>query len=106
MEWELEWGPHVKALERQARKGRKIAALEKRPLIDDHLLQYWVAWQMLCTTRGRTAGFGASLLDPVSYVEIEAYCRLHGWHGEDAADLAFFVRILDMHVRAAHTKAS
>jgi anthranilate phosphoribosyltransferase len=50
---------------------------------------------MLRQTRVLTAGVGAAVMNPISYAEVAAYATLHRWEGEDAAELAYFVRILD-----------
>lgn len=105
MEWDLEWGPHAKALERHQQRGAKIAALDRKPVVPDYLLPYWAAYLLLSAARRISPGFGTAVADPVSYAEIEAYCRLYGWQGEDAAELAFFVRALELHAsrwRAEH----
>lgn len=101
LEWEFEWLPHAKKLQRAVDRGAKIPALERRPRVSGYLIQYWNAYKELQLTRRGPVG-ARELPPPIQYAEILAYAQLHGWEGEDAADLTYFVRVLESHLIYLH----
>ena len=43
----IEWGPQVKALEREQERGRTIQALDNRPALLPHLIFIWNCYSMM-----------------------------------------------------------
>ncbi|MEE8598473.1 MAG: hypothetical protein V3S69_02980 [Dehalococcoidales bacterium] len=69
----------------------KVPELDDDPeLLPPDLLVVWQSYGVLSGTRGR--GFGAQ---PITLVEIEAYCRLH--NVDDREDFVYFILALDAH---------
>lgn len=77
----------------QEEKGIKVKTLEDEPTLSPHLFWVWKAFTDL-NTRRPVAGMGGYL--PLSYSEIEAYCRLKGimFHGERER-LVYLLEVLD-----------
>lgn len=75
MAWQLKWGEHVKALERQSRKtGRQLPALRNRPklpLTDSPFVDAFYALHAART-------FGAAAPNPLAVHEVAAYLSLRG----------------------------
>ena len=87
-------------MRRGAAKGKKVPELGDDPLLlPPDLKNIWEAFGVLNTTRGR--GFG---VEPITFVEIEAYCRLHEIKREDRVDFAFFITGLDECLLEWHSK--
>ncbi len=87
-------------MRRGAAKGKKVPELEDDPLLlPPDLKIVWEAFGVLNTTRGR--GFG---VEPITFVEMEAYCRLHAIKQEDRLDFAYFITGLDEYLLEWHSK--
>lgn len=87
----IEWGPQVKALEREAERGRSIPALENRPDLEPHLIWVWEAYSTLDKSRQWGAGFP----QPISLVELESYARLNRIRRAEVDELIRTVQHLD-----------
>ena len=87
-------------MRRGAAKGKKVPELENDPLLlPPDLKIVWEAFEVLSATRGR--GFGAQ---PITFVEIEAYCMLYEIEWEDRKDFVFFITGLDEYLLEWHSK--
>lgn len=87
-------------MRRGAVKGKKVLELEDDPLLlPPDLKIVWEAFGVLNATRGR--GFGA---EPITFGEIEAYCRLHRIEQENRVDFVYFITGLDEHLLNWHSK--
>lgn len=83
----MEWGDKVEFLERViapelAAKGKKVPALEKRPVLDAETAFYLDAFSIL--SRGRPAGMGGP--GGISYAEIDAFAKSYGIRSMTAFD--------------------
>jgi hypothetical protein len=90
----MEWGPHLKNLEKLQDRGVRVKALEGRPYVPEYLEDFWHAYQSL----DRCRQHGVSGPQPIQHSEIACYCDLHGWTGEFPVILAFLCRELDNRV--------
>jgi len=68
-------------------------------LLPPDLKIVWEAFGVLSSTRGR--GFG---VQPVTLIEIEAYCRLYGVLQGDRQDFVYFITGLDECLLEWHSK--
>lgn len=87
-------------MRRGAAKGKKVPELEDDPLLlPPDLKIIWEAFGVLNATRGR--GFG---VEPITFSEIESYCRLYAIRQEDRVNFAYFITGLDEHLLYWHSK--
>jgi hypothetical protein len=99
----MEWGDKIDLLLNRARKGKPTPALDAMPELYEDLRCYWNAFIELDETR--TVGFAAN---PISYLEIEAWLRLHSIDDSDERiGYTETIRFLDTHcLRIAKDKST
>lgn len=90
MEWSLDVGPHIKALEKvEEQTGNTPAMLLNQPDLYPDMYWVWTAYSVL--DKGRQWGFNGP--QPILVSEIEAYCRLNNI--EDRSDLIRYIQLMD-----------
>ena len=82
----MEWGEHVRQLEKIAKNGKRVLAIENRPELYSDLIQVWQAFNQLHS--GRQSGFGAN---PLCTTDIVSLMSLYG-----IDDTGFYELILAM----------
>lgn len=87
----IEWGPQVKALEREQERGRTIQALDNRPALLPHLIFIWNCYSMMDSARGWGQGFP----QPITVEAMDAVRRIYDLGPSEVDDLIEAVQYLD-----------
>jgi hypothetical protein len=87
----IEWGPQIKALEREQERGREVAALDSRPVVPIHLAFTWNCYSMLDGSRQWGQGFP----QPIALHDIQALVNMYQLRLDEVDDLIEAVQYLD-----------
>ena len=72
LEWDFEWGDHLRFLEKKVEEGRSIPALNRRPQLFEDLKLEWKCFSEL--NRTRQCGFSHN---PFQLTEIVCWMQLY-----------------------------
>ena len=80
----------LKLLERRAKRGKRVQALEDRPEVYDDLLSTWSGFCTLHAARGNSLG-----AEPLHVQDILGWLDLYGIAGDERSEHFELIRILD-----------
>jgi hypothetical protein len=87
----LSWGDKEKFLRGLEERGEAVPALQNKPELDEFLIPYWKAFQVLSSSRQIGMGIGA-----IPLTEIEAYMRIYGIEDqEEREDMVYLIGEMD-----------
>lgn len=88
----MQWGaPEIlKLLERRARRGKRVQALEDRPEVYTDLLPVWDGFCALHSARGNSLG-----VEALRVQDIVGWLDLYGISGDERVERFELIRVLD-----------